>query len=48
MLLTNVSAGVICWSYEVGGGWHFGGMLGAPWSLLYMGGTGFAGFSPHV
>ena len=31
-----------------GGGWYFFGTLGAPWSLVHVGGAGFAGISPHV
>ena len=47
MLRTDVCAGFIC-CYGGCWEWYVLGTLGAPWSLVHMGGAGFAGFSPHV
>ena len=45
MLLTDVCAGFICWCYGRCWEWYILGTLGAPWSLVHLGGAGFAGFS---
>ena len=48
MFFANVSAGFICCCYDSCGARRFLGILGAPWSLVYMGGIRFANVHRHV